>query len=163
MSVANPQKRGIRHFLKDCKQCSKKVKDQIFDNMRKSKSTQTAKILKTSHTSPSGNSIIFAATSDGKKRLTVCTETYADYNLLDSHTLDPLRSKYVDMDVNQLNTPKQFKMASALSDGKSSVIEIPHTTWHFSFSAQYSLACYCLLYTSPSPRDQRGSRMPSSA
>ena len=26
-----------------------------------------------------------------------------------------------------------------------------------------SRACYCLLYTSPSPRDQRGSRMPSSA
>ena len=25
------------------------------------------------------------------------------------------------------------------------------------------LACLCLLYTSPSPRDQRGSRMPSSA
>ena len=25
------------------------------------------------------------------------------------------------------------------------------------------LARYCLLYTSPSPRDQRGSRMPSSA
>ena len=25
------------------------------------------------------------------------------------------------------------------------------------------LACVCLLYTSPSPRDQRGSRMPSSA
>ena len=24
-------------------------------------------------------------------------------------------------------------------------------------------ACTCLLYTSPSPRDQRGSRMPSSA
>ena len=24
-------------------------------------------------------------------------------------------------------------------------------------------ACLCLLYTSPSPRDQRGSRMPSSA
>ena len=26
-----------------------------------------------------------------------------------------------------------------------------------------SLICICLLYTSPSPRDQRGSRMPSSA
>ena len=25
------------------------------------------------------------------------------------------------------------------------------------------LSLYCLLYTSPSPRDQRGSRMPSSA
>ena len=28
---------------------------------------------------------------------------------------------------------------------------------------EYSLAMTCLLYTSPSPRDQRGSRMPSSA
>ena len=27
----------------------------------------------------------------------------------------------------------------------------------------YFLHCHCLLYTSPSPRDQRGSRMPSSA
>ena len=27
----------------------------------------------------------------------------------------------------------------------------------------YPLYCFCLLYTSPSPRDQRGSRMPSSA
>ena len=27
----------------------------------------------------------------------------------------------------------------------------------------YDLGCACLLYTSPSPRDQRGSRMPSSA
>ena len=29
--------------------------------------------------------------------------------------------------------------------------------------AQSGLGYYCLLYTSPSPRDQRGSRMPSSA
>ena len=28
---------------------------------------------------------------------------------------------------------------------------------------QHPLQCTCLLYTSPSPRDQRGSRMPSSA
>ena len=28
---------------------------------------------------------------------------------------------------------------------------------------QATVASYCLLYTSPSPRDQRGSRMPSSA
>ena len=32
-----------------------------------------------------------------------------------------------------------------------------------SHSHQYVLYIYCLLYTSPSPRDQRGSRMPSSA
>ena len=30
-------------------------------------------------------------------------------------------------------------------------------------SLTYSLLYLCLLYTSPSPRDQRGSRMPSSA
>ena len=29
--------------------------------------------------------------------------------------------------------------------------------------AKFDRACFCLLYTSPSPRDQRGSRMPSSA
>ena len=29
--------------------------------------------------------------------------------------------------------------------------------------SEKGLANYCLLYTSPSPRDQRGSRMPSSA
>ena len=28
---------------------------------------------------------------------------------------------------------------------------------------KYKLSSTCLLYTSPSPRDQRGSRMPSSA
>ena len=32
-----------------------------------------------------------------------------------------------------------------------------------SFEALYLLYTNCLLYTSPSPRDQRGSRMPSSA
>ena len=32
-----------------------------------------------------------------------------------------------------------------------------------SFTATTSPTCSCLLYTSPSPRDQRGSRMPSSA
>ena len=31
---------------------------------------------------------------------------------------------------------------------------------HFDFNSKIK---YCLLYTSPSPRDQRGSRMPSSA
>ena len=31
------------------------------------------------------------------------------------------------------------------------------------FEGEYSFIFICLLYTSPSPRDQRGSRMPSSA
>ena len=37
------------------------------------------------------------------------------------------------------------------------------TTYHASGISADELAFTCLLYTSPSPRDQRGSRMPSSA
>ena len=37
--------------------------------------------------------------------------------------------------------------------------------WHadHTYTAEPALGSVCLLYTSPSPRDQRGSRMPSSA
>ena len=34
---------------------------------------------------------------------------------------------------------------------------------HNCFEEQFDYVLGCLLYTSPSPRDQRGSRMPSSA
>ena len=38
------------------------------------------------------------------------------------------------------------------------------TLYFCNLSMRYSrTSCFCLLYTSPSPRDQRGSRMPSSA
>ena len=37
------------------------------------------------------------------------------------------------------------------------------TGCHYLISLSVRLSVYCLLYTSPSPRDQRGSRMPSSA
>ena len=33
----------------------------------------------------------------------------------------------------------------------------------YDFGVSYAPSASCLLYTSPSPRDQRGSRMPSSA
>ena len=35
--------------------------------------------------------------------------------------------------------------------------------WHIKSTTKAQQGLYCLLYTSPSPRDQRGSRMPSSA
>ena len=41
---------------------------------------------------------------------------------------------------------------------KSIAVELPKDT-----STEELLSKLCLLYTSPSPRDQRGSRMPSSA
>ena len=42
-------------------------------------------------------------------------------------------------------------------DQRLSVLKPIHATWIV------SMYNHCLLYTSPSPRDQRGSRMPSSA
>ena len=39
-------------------------------------------------------------------------------------------------------------------------VVLPENTEEVSEILKY---CHCLLYTSPSPRDQRGSRMPSSA
>ena len=37
------------------------------------------------------------------------------------------------------------------------------TQRNFRIHVGFALGAFCLLYTSPSPRDQRGSRMPSSA
>ena len=64
-------------------------------------------------------------------------------------------------------TPPPKRMSRAASSGGDS----PPSTyvWYASFGSNILLErfeCYlhgCLLYTSPSPRDQRGSRMPSSA
>ena len=53
----------------------------------------------------------------------------------------------------------QFTFRSAL-EGEW---ELERTKQGAIVRARYSLRGDCLLYTSPSPRDQRGSRMPSSA
>ena len=55
------------------------------------------------------------------------------------------------------------RIEKALADLDYEIIVVdddsPDLTWHIADE----LARACLLYTSPSPRDQRGSRMPSSA
>ena len=58
-----------------------------------------------------------------------------------------------------------------LADAKIKLKRMPEQAKEVRERAMYDLAFfaklvnpgYCLLYTSPSPRDQRGSRMPSSA
>ena len=51
-------------------------------------------------------------------------------------------------------------MAMLLSFSMKMVIEMVHKDV---VNGELALASFCLLYTSPSPRDQRGARMPSSA
>ena len=50
------------------------------------------------------------------------------------------------------------KLASDIDETETFV-----DTGSYIFNGLVSGSIFCLLYTSPSPRDQRGSRMPSSA
>ena len=65
-----------------------------------------------------------------------------------------------------VNLNRAEKPTTALSDGRDAPARIfetligPELSYDFSNTASDRP---CLLYTSPSPRDQRGSRMPSSA
>ena len=58
-----------------------------------------------------------------------------------------------------------FYVRTALEQTLPTVLNIDVTRFCLYGDSGYSLRWYldCLLYTSPSPRDQRGSRMPSSA
>ena len=57
--------------------------------------------------------------------------------------------------------PRAAKPTDTKDDNYSIVIPPPNVTG--SLHMGHALNNTCLLYTSPSPRDQRGSRMPSSA
>ena len=66
---------------------------------------------------------------------------------------------------------KMSEVITAAKEGKFEVIEeltyevskLEHQADQIKDDIRESLLKSCLLYTSPSPRDQRGSRMPSSA
>ena len=57
-----------------------------------------------------------------------------------------------------LLTFRLLSLMSPLEEGESDLFNGKYSNWWASHQFQI-----CLLYTSPSPRDQRGSRMPSSA
>ena len=76
-------------------------------------------------------------------------------------------------DINSVNVPSEIMIEENLTSGnKQRVICLARKTSNLSPDCNFrclvdkDLDGYygtCLLYTSPSPRDQRGSRMPSSA
>ena len=59
-----------------------------------------------------------------------------------------------------LNEPKPISVAPRKQAG---LLTYAYTTWVYRFFLFIGIALLCLLYTSPSPRDKRQSRMPSSA
>ena len=57
----------------------------------------------------------------------------------------------------QFSDPAQFTVnIDDVNQGEVAIIDV-------NAELDFTWRIYCLLYTSPSPRDQRGSRMPSSA
>ena len=77
-----------------------------------------------------------------------------------------LHNKYEYINSDLFDLPQQQAMARIFDQAPD--IQKPDTSWyHPVMDAKDSLSRQkrntCLLYTSPSPRDQRGSRMPSSA
>ena len=61
----------------------------------------------------------------------------------------------------QDDAPTEYYSSSSASYGFQAGVQ--RFTYVMFFMNQEALDYFCLLYTSPSPRDQRGSRMPSSA
>ena len=60
--------------------------------------------------------------------------------------------------------PEGFKTMPSIGGGFSEMlIELAKEHGNYDPAHNYDEVPICLLYTSPSPRDQRGSRMPSSA
>ena len=76
------------------------------------------------------------------------TDSAADRTALFTQSLDPACT-YND----PLATAQGWDQLTAYMDNFRSQVPGGHFVTHY----------FCLLYTSPSPRDQRGSRMPSSA
>ena len=58
--------------------------------------------------------------------------------------------------------PDLSTVCDTIENGPKPIIAAIHGT-ALGGGLETALHCHCLLYTSPSPRDQRGSRMPSSA
>ena len=78
-------------------------------------------------------------------------------------TITKCRSKRVMTPAVDGMTVKQER--SCLSEIRTNAADIKadHVLSNGWTAGNFALCYFCLLYTSPSPRDQRGSRMPSSA
>ena len=113
------KEQGVRHHLRDCKDCPKDEKDKLFDDLRKSKAGGIKRTPnKDSVEIDESTRTIFSATFGGKWRTTVGADNSADANILDSRTLAKLKDAAVDHFVEYLPGPRSFDMAACTPDGK---------------------------------------------
>ena len=118
------------------------------------------------------NIILLGATgSIGESSLRLLRKNKEKFNLIgvSAHNNAELLSKIVnEFDVPNvvLSDPKNTKLYYGKNDlnvGQSSLIELAKMKCDIVISGIIGMSGFCLLYTSPSPRDGLLSRMPSSA
>lgn len=119
---------GMRHFLKDCKECPKHTKDELFENLRSERQNKGSakrvahfdledKESAEGRNDPESSGVLFSATFDDKFRHTICTDIGADTSIMDSTTVQQLESHDVSFTSTTLNTPVKFNMAATSPDG----------------------------------------------
>ena len=81
------KEKGLRHYLKDCRECPKEEKDKLFDKLRAGKK-ETVRRTNAHGANETQSSVIFSATFAEKVRTTVCADIGADTTIMDAKMLD---------------------------------------------------------------------------
>lgn len=108
-------KRGIHHYLRNCRECPKDVKDRLFDEHRGKRKEHTKRTSENSSTD--SRSVVLTATFGEHYKTTVCADTCSDDNIIDERMLNNLRNAGVDHIVEDLPRTRTFHMAANLPDG----------------------------------------------
>lgn len=96
---------GLRHYLKDCRDCPKEQKENLFEELGAQKDGGMKRTTDpTSDTT--GSSVLFTATLDGKLRTTVCADIGSAATLMDANTLAKVQIAGVDATVVKLDPLK---------------------------------------------------------
>jgi len=122
------RKRGIKHYLRHCKECPKDVKDKLFEEQRAKRNDGAKRATDNSPpTCADGEvpkSVNFIATFGGHHRATICdraticADTCSDDNIMDRSMLENFRKFNIEHSVEDLIKPRTFEMAANLPDGK---------------------------------------------
>ena len=113
-------KKGIRHYLRNCRECPKEVKDRLFEEHRRMKKEGAKRAV--DKRNEKSTSVVFTATFGECHRATICADTCSDDNILDQHMLLEFKKAGVEHSVEDLPRPRTFNMAAKLSDGKSAAL-----------------------------------------
>ena len=114
------KKKGIRHYLRNCRECPKDVKDRLFEEHRARKKDGAKRTTDTNR--EDSTSVVFTATFGERHRASVCADTCSDDNILDLNILRDFKKAGVEHTLEDLIRPRTFYMAANLPDGKPAAL-----------------------------------------